>query len=121
MGDGEAVIREIWRRWNEGERQYNPEIIDPEIVILSALTGPVFEGEDGVTRGVTEIDEQFEAWELSIDEIAEPEPDPVLVRGRGAGPGRQGRLDLDKRVTWRIELRDGRLLRLENPRGWDAG
>jgi hypothetical protein len=119
MGDGEAVIRDIWRRWNEGEREYNPEIIDPEIEIHSALTGQVFQGEAGVTRWVAEIDDQFEAWELSIDEVVEPEPGRLLVRGRVQARGRHSGLDLDQRITWRVGLRDGRLLRLENSLGWD--
>jgi hypothetical protein len=119
MGEGEAVIRDIWRRWNAGEREYNAEIIDPEIVIHSALTGQVFEGEDGVRRWVAEIDDQFEAWELSIEDLSEPEPDRVLVRGRVQARGRHSGLDLDQRITWRIALRDGRLLRLENSLGWD--
>jgi ketosteroid isomerase-like protein len=121
MGDGEAVIRDIWRRWNAGQRAYDPEIIDPEIVIHSALTGQVFDGEDGVTRWVSEIDEQFEAWELSIEELSESEPDRLVVRGTVRARGRQSGLDLDQAITWRVELRDGRLLRLENSLGWDDG
>ncbi len=118
MGDGEAVIRDIWRRWNDGEREYNPEIIDPEIEIHSALTGQVFRGEEGVTRWVAEIDEQFEAWELAIESIDERSTDHLVVRGSVQARGRQSGLDLDQPITWRIELRNGRLLRLENTIGW---
>ena len=119
MGDGERTIRDIWRRWNEGERAYNPEIIDPEIEILSALTGQVFRGEEGVTRWVSEIDDQFEAWELAIDEIRESGPDWFVARGSVRARGRQSGLDLDQRITWRVRLRDGRLLGLANSIGWD--
>jgi hypothetical protein len=118
MGDGEAVIRDIWRRWNEGEREFNAEIIDREIVIHSALTGQVFEGADGVTRWVAEIDDQFEAWELSIDELEPLGSDRFAVRGSVRARGRTSGLDLDQRITWRIVLRDGRLLVLENTLGW---
>ena len=118
-GDGEAVIRDIWRRWNAGERSYNPEIIDPEIEVHSALTGQVFQGEEGITRWVAEIDEQFEAWDLTLDRIEEPGPDSFVARGSVRARGRQSGLDLDQPITWRIELRDQRLLRLENSIGWD--
>ena len=121
MGDGEAVIRDIWQRWNEGEHDYNPELIDPEIEIRSALTGQVFEGEDGVTRWVAEIDDQFEAWKISIDEIEQIAPDRFVVRGSVRARGRQSGLDLDQQITWRVRLRDARLLRLENSLGWDDG
>jgi ketosteroid isomerase-like protein len=119
MGEGEDVIRDIWRRWNEGERGYNPEIIDPEIEIHSALTGQVFSGEDGVRRWVAEIDDQFEAWELSVDEIHQSSPEQFVARGSVRARGRQSGLDLDQRITWRVALRDGRLLRLDNSIGWD--
>jgi ketosteroid isomerase-like protein len=118
---GEEVIREVWRRWNEGERVYNPEYIDPEVEILSALTGQVFAGEDGLGQWVAEINEQFDAWELGIDEVLEPEPDRLVVRGRVRARGRNSGLDLDQPLTWRIRMRDGRMLRLENSLGWDEG
>jgi hypothetical protein len=120
MGDGEAVIRDIWRRWNGGQREYNPEIIDPEIEILSALTGQVFRGEEGVGRWVAEIDDQFEAWELAIAEVEQRSEDRFVVRGSVRARGRQSGLDLDQPITWRIALRDGRLLNLANSLGWDT-
>lgn len=113
------MIREVWRRWNEGERVYNPEVIDPEIEIRSALTGETFAGEEGLNRWVAEIDDQFEAWELSIDRIDEPSADAFVARGRIRARGRQSGLDLDQAVTWRVAMRGGRMWRLENSLGWD--
>ena len=112
MGDGETAIREIWRRWNEGLRDYDPEIIDPEIEIRSALTGQVFTGEQGVRRWVREVDEQFATWELSIGEITERSPGRFEVTGSVRARGRQSGLDLDQPVVWEVELRDWRLLRM---------
>lgn len=120
MGDGEALIRDVWRRWNEGDREYDPEILDPEIEVHSALTGAVFIGEAGVNTWTAEIDDQFEEWELSIDEIDETETDRFVVRGAVRARGRQSGVDLDQPITWNIELRGGRLLRLKNALGADA-
>ena len=117
MGDGEAVIREIWRRWNGGERAFNPEFIDPEIEVHSALTGELFRGEEGITRWIAEINEQFDEWELSIDEIEAADGDRYRIRGAVRARGRQSGVDLDQPITWNIEVRDGRLLRLENIMG----
>jgi SnoaL-like domain len=121
VSEGEETIRDVWRRWNQGERDYNPEILDPEIEIHSALTGQVFSGDSGVRRWVTEIDEQFDEWELSIDEIDQLSAERFAVRGSVRARGRQSGLDLDQLITWRVELRDGRILRLENTIGWDSG
>ncbi len=114
MGDGEDLIREIWRRWNAGLREYDPEILDPEIEIHSALTGAVFAGEAGVNAWVAEIDDQFEEWELSIDEIDQLARDRFVARGSVRARGRQSGVDLDQAITWNVELRDGRLVRLMN-------
>ena len=117
MVDGEQLIRDVWGRWNSGAREFDSEILDPEIEIHSALTGQVFMGEAGVGRWIAEIDEQFEAWGISIDEIEERSATRFVVRGTIRARGRQSGIDLDQPVTWDIELRDGRLLRLTNTLG----
>lgn len=45
MSDGEELIRDVWRRWNSGVREFQADVLDPEIEIHSALTGQVFEGD----------------------------------------------------------------------------
>lgn len=120
MSDGEAVIREVWRRWNGGERAYNPEFIDPEAEVHSALTGQVFRGEQGVNRWIAEIDEQFEEWDLSIEDVDEVSPGRLLIRGAVRARGRQSGVDLDQPITWITEVRDGRMTLLKNFMGPDG-
>ncbi|HEY8002509.1 MAG TPA: nuclear transport factor 2 family protein [Solirubrobacterales bacterium] len=120
MGDGEEVIREVWRRWNEGEREFDAEVIDPEIHIHSALTGQEFQGEAGLIKWIGEIEEQFDQWSLSIDEINRS-GDRFVVRGSVRARGRHSGVDLDQAITWNVELRDGRLLRLNNVIGTETG
>ena len=117
MSDGEAVIREIWRRWNEGEHAFNPDFVDPDVEIHSALTGRSFAGAAEADRWTAEIDDQFEEWELSIAEVEEVSQDRFVVRGSVRARGRQSGIDLDQPITWHVELRDGRLLRLQNVMG----
>jgi ketosteroid isomerase-like protein len=119
MGDGEQVIREIWRRWNAGDREFDPEIVDPEIEVDSALTGQRFTGEAGLVRWIGEIEDQFEEWELTIIGI-EGSGDRLVVRGSVRARGRQSGVDLDQPITWNVELRDGRLRRLRNVLGTEA-
>ena len=117
MVDGEELIREVWDRWNSGTREFDPEILDPEIEIHSALTGQVFNGDEGVRSWIAEIDEQFKAWDISIDEIDQRSPTRFVVHGAVRARGRHSGVDLDQPVTWNVELRDGRLLRLTNKLG----
>ena len=120
MGDGEEVIREVWGRWNAGVREYDVELLDPEIEIHSALTGQVFEGEDGITHWIAEIDDQFEAWNLSIDEIEQTSADRFVAHGSVRARGRQSGVDLDQPITWTVEIRDGRILQVINRMGREA-
>ncbi len=114
MEDAEQVVREIWSRWNGGERDANPELIDPEIEVHSDLARGVFQGTDGLERWSAEIDEQFDDWNLEIDEVQTLDDGRLLVTGRVHGRGRQSQIDLDEVATWLVEVRDGRMLRLYN-------
>jgi ketosteroid isomerase-like protein len=119
MDDGEELIRGVWHRWNSGVREFDLEILDPEVEVHSGLTGQVFKGESGVRDWIAEIDEQFEAWNISADEIDRQSADRLVVRGAIRARGRQSGIDLDQPVTWTVELRDGRILRLINSLGVD--
>jgi ketosteroid isomerase-like protein len=120
MGGGQEVIREVWRRWNAGDRDYDPEWIDPQVEVHSVLAGRVFRGEAELSQWIAEIEEQFDAWELTIAEIEEVDPDRFLVRGGVRARGRQSGVDLDQPLTWLVTLRDGRMTRLKGFWGSDA-
>ena len=120
MSDGEGLIRDVWRRWNAGERELDAESFDPEFEIHSALVQDVYRGAEGVRAWTAEIDQQFEAWELRIDEMHEVEPGSFVVHGSIRARGRHSGIDLDGPASWRIDLRDGRILRIRNFIGPDA-
>jgi hypothetical protein len=117
---GEQLIREIWRRWNAGERELDPEIMDPEIEVHSALASTIFSGEEGLGRWIAEIDEQFEAWELGVDAIEQMEPDRFLVDGSVRVRGRGSGMQLDQPASWLVDIEGGRLLRMKNFIGPEA-
>lgn len=120
MGDGEHVIREVWRRWNAGDREPDLETFDPEMEVKSALTGQTYRRAEGFRRWIVEIDQQFEAWELDLDEIHERAPGHYLAHGAIHARGRTSGVGLDQPASWRIDVRDGRILRLANYIGSDA-
>jgi len=120
MGDDEELIREIWRRWNAGERSPEAVDVDPGIEVRSVLTGRVYAGPDGLREWTAEIDEQFESWELGLDELRELRPGSYIAHGRIVARGRQSGVDLDQPASWLVGVRNGRLARLHNFIGPDA-
>jgi ketosteroid isomerase-like protein len=119
MEDAEQVVRQVWARWNGGERGIVPELIDPEIEIHSQLTQGVFKGAEGLERWSEEIDQQFDGWKLDIDEVRPLDRGHLLVKGRVHGRGRQSQIDLDVVAAWLVEMRDGRVRRVRNFLGPD--
>ena len=129
----EELVREVWRRWNEGVRKWDPELFDPEAEVHSALTGGLFKGEAQILRWQDEIDQQFEQWEVSAASIERVSDDRILVDGMIKARGRGSGMDLDQPAAWTVELRDGRVWRLRNfigsgsareaaeNLGWDVG
>lgn len=111
---GEELIRSMWERWNAGDRDVDDEIWDPEIEIYSVLAGRVFKGEEGLRAWVDEIDEQFDRWAISLDEVREYAPDRFLCDGMIRAQGRLSGVDLDQPASWIIVLRDGRVRTLRN-------
>ena len=63
------LMRRTFERWNAGEREVDPEILDPEVVIHSAMTRATYHGYEGLRRWMAEIDRQFDDWTVSIDEF----------------------------------------------------
>ncbi len=120
MSDGEDLIREVWARWNAGARDPDDTIMVEDLEIHSALAGRVFHGEAGLREWIGEIDEQFDSWQLGVDEVCELEPGLLIVHGSIAARGRQSGLDLDQPASWLVGVRDGRVSRLVNFIGPDA-
>lgn len=114
MDQGEQLIRDIWRRWNCGERSPDIEEMDPGIEVHSALAQNVYSGRDGLAAWISEIDEQFESWELGIDELRKLGPSSYIVHGSIHARGRTSGLDLDQPASWLIDLNEGRIFRLRN-------
>jgi ketosteroid isomerase-like protein len=96
----EQLIRREFERWNARERDINPEVVHPEMVIHSAMTNATYEGRDGVRRWMAEIDEQFEEWRLSIDQLKDLSDDRVLVLGPVHFQGRASGIEFDQPVGW---------------------
>jgi ketosteroid isomerase-like protein len=116
----EQLVRDIYDRWNTGERVIDPEEIHPDAVVYSAMTGDTFRGLDGVRRWMAEIDEQFEDWALTIDEIRSAADDRLLVLGGVHFRGRSSGVEFDQPMGWLVDFKGERISALHNVVGHDA-
>jgi hypothetical protein len=110
--DRDALIRETWKRWNEGAR--DPDQmgagLTEDFLLESALTGRIFHGREGLVEWMAEIDESFDAWNLRIDEIRQVRSDRYLVLGGVHLHGRGSGVEFDQPVGWVVDF-DGDLTR----------
>ncbi len=116
----EQLVRRIFERWNMGERVLDPEEIHPDAVVYSAMTGDTFRGLDGVRRWMAEIDEQFEDWVLSIEEVRSVPDDRLLVLGSVHFRGRSSGVEFDQPMGWLVDFEGDRVIALHNIIGHDA-
>jgi hypothetical protein len=119
--EDEQLIRSIWARWNAGEREVDPDVMDPELEIHSALAeGQVFRGVQGFRDWASEIDEQFEDWDLGLDSLRPFAPGWYLGHGSVHARARRSGIVLDQPMSWLVEVREGRLRGFRNFIGPEA-
>ena len=116
----EQLVRDLWTRWNSGDREIDHQQIHPDVVVYSAMTGDTFRGREGVKRWMAEIDEQFEDWRLSIDEIRDVADDRLLELGSVHFRGRSSGVEFDQAMGWLVDFKDGLACGLHNIVGHDA-
>jgi ketosteroid isomerase-like protein len=118
--DHEQVVRALFERWNAGDRELPPEEIHPDAVVYSAMTGHTFHGTDGIRDWMAEIDDQFEDWQLRIDEIRAVSADRMLALGTVHFRGRASGVEFDQPMGWVYDFEGDRVIGLRNIVGHDA-
>lgn len=116
----EELVREVWRRWNAGERDPDPDLFAEDVEVHSVLTQSVFVGHDGMRAWTAEIDDQFERWDLVIDGIEPIGTDRAVARGWIKLKGRESGLTMDQEASWLLTVRDGKIASIRNYIGHDA-
>jgi len=104
--------RSVLTRWNAGERRFSDEEIHPEAVLVSRILGESVRGGAGVRRYLREIDEQFDQWNLVIEDWYDA-GDFVAALGHVRLRGRRSGVAFDQPVGILFEIRDGQMLRFE--------
>jgi ketosteroid isomerase-like protein len=106
------LMRRTFERWNAGEREVDPEIADPEMVVYSAMTDSAYHGYEGLRRWMAEIDDQFDDWSLSIDEFRGASEGRLLALGTVHVRGRTSGVAFDQPMALLLAFAEGRLIEL---------
>ena len=106
------LMRRTFERWNAGEREPDPEIAHPDIVVHSAMTEASYRGFEGLRRWIAEIDDQFEDWRLSIDEYTEAPEGRLLALGAVHVRGRASGVEFDQPMALLLSFSRGLLIEL---------
>ncbi len=115
VGSNAARVRRAVERWNSGDRAAPLDDIHPDVEIHTGISdafqGEPFHGHEGARQWLAALDENFETWEIVMDEVHE-RGDTVVVLGSVRARGRGSGIELDQPVGWVYEFRDGRMFRL---------
>jgi ketosteroid isomerase-like protein len=117
----QEVIREVLRRWNSGDRSLDPDLITSDIRVESTLSSASYEGADGFERWIQEIEEQFDRWDVSYDELLDAGPNRMLVLGSIRLRGRESGVEFDQPAAYLCEFRDGRISKFTTFPSHDEG
>ena len=104
--------RSVLTRWNAGERRFPDEELHPDAVLVSRILGKSVRGRAGVRRYLREIDEQFDQWNLVVEDWRDA-GDCVAALGHVRLRGRRSGVAFDQPVGILFEIRDGQMLRFE--------
>jgi ketosteroid isomerase-like protein len=95
-----------------GSARFDPEILDPEVVIHSAMTHATYHGYEGVRRWMAEIDRQFDDWTVSIDEFRDASEGRLLALGTVHVRGRSSGVSFEQPMALLLAFAEGRLIEL---------
>jgi hypothetical protein len=71
LSENLELLKQAFERWNSGEQEVDFDTIDPEVTLhtpLASTRGVPYPGHDGFRQWLTDIDDQFETWELRVEE-----------------------------------------------------
>jgi ketosteroid isomerase-like protein len=110
------LVKRAFERWNSGDRELDYATIDPEVELrtpLGSTGGEPYRGHDGFRQWLSDIDDQFEVWELRPSAWRILDGDRVLGLGEIHAKGRGSGIELDQELAWLFSFRDGRLWRYD--------
>lgn len=113
----EELIRGEFNRWNAGTRVVDPQLLHEDVVVHSEMTKTTYRGHDGVRRWMAEIDDQFDGWHSTIDEIREAPGERLLVLGAIHFRGRSSGVESDQPMAWLLTFAGDQVTELRTIHG----
>src|SRR5690349_2884662 len=102
--------------WNRGDVAGFLETLDPDVEwvpIMAALEGRVYTGHEGVRRWMSELENDWEVFEVHPEEHRDL-GDRVIVFGCWRARGRASGVELDNQAaTWLFEFERGKIVRMQ--------
>jgi ketosteroid isomerase-like protein len=96
----EELIRDLFERWNHGDRDIDPATVAPDAEVHSAMTRATYRGYDGIKDWMAEIDEQFESWQISVEKISDLADDRAVALGSVRFRGRASGVEFEQPIGW---------------------
>jgi ketosteroid isomerase-like protein len=108
----QELILDLFERWNHGDREIDAAVIDPDAAVHSAMTRATYRGYGGIKDWMAEIDDQFDSWHLSVEEIKDLSGDRVLAFGSVHFRGRGSGVEFDQPLGWIIAFTGERVIEM---------
>ena len=96
-------LQTVFDDWNAGNREI-PDGTSEDFVLHSALTGLTYEGHDGIRRWMAEIDDQFDSWQLRIDEFRDVGEEWLMGLGAVELRGRASGIEFEQQTGWLVRF-----------------
>jgi ketosteroid isomerase-like protein len=113
------VVRAAYACWQEGDYDALLDFFlrtsahDVELHSrFGGLAGEPYRGHDGVRAWLADIQENFERFEPWLDDARDAGDDRVVALGGISFRARESGVDMDERMGWVQEFRDGLLRRM---------
>ena len=113
--DNINFVRDVFHRWNTSGNPPPDDLIAPDFELQSPLAeskGP-YVGPGGVRAWVADLNDAYGSFRFELQELDEGPPGRVLALGRIEVEGRGPAAGLEQPAAWLIDVRDGRLARME--------
>jgi ketosteroid isomerase-like protein len=110
------LVRNVFHAWNTTGSPPDDELIAPDFELhspLAAARGGAYVGRSGVLAWVADLNEAYGNFRFELEDLEELRPGTVLALGRIEVEGRGPAAGLEQPAAWLIDVRDGRLARME--------
>ena len=110
------LVRDVFHAWNTTASLPSDDVIAPDFELHSPLAerhGHPYVGPGGVREWIADINESFGGFGFELEDVEEAPGGRVLVLGRIEVEGQGPAPGLERPAAWVIDVRDGRLARMQ--------